>query len=69
LAEQTVTSISIKIRRKLNEYLRILKLTRKPTKEEFSVIAKVAGLGILLIGLMGFVIYMILTELPKYMIG
>lgn len=69
MAEQTVTSISIKIRRKLNEYLRILKLTRKPTKEEFSVIAKVAGLGILLIGLMGFVIYMILTELPKYMIG
>jgi len=67
LAEQTVTSTSI--RRKLNEYLRILKLTRKPTKEEFSMIAKVAGLGILLMGMVGFIIYMILTELPKYMTG
>ncbi|MCK5659873.1 MAG: protein translocase SEC61 complex subunit gamma [Methanosarcinales archaeon] len=67
MAEQTVTSTSI--RRKLNEYLRILKLTRKPTKEEFSMIAKVAGLGILVMGLVGFIIYMTLTELPKYMAG
>lgn len=50
---------------KLKEYLRVLKLTRKPTREEFSVIAKVAGAGILIIGFIGFIIYLLLTELPK----
>lgn len=50
---------------KLKEYIRVLKLTRKPTREEFSVIAKVAGAGILIIGFIGFIIYLLLTELPK----
>jgi protein transport protein SEC61 subunit gamma-like protein len=48
----------------LSEYLRVLKLTRKPTREEFTVIAKVAGAGILLIGLIGFIIYLLITILP-----
>ena len=50
---------------KLGEYARILKLARKPSREEFKMIAKVAGAGILLIGFIGFVIYLILTELPQ----
>ncbi len=50
---------------KLSEYTRILKLTRKPTREEFLMIAKVAGAGILIIGSIGFVIYFFLTEIPK----
>ncbi len=49
---------------KLSEYLRVLKLTRKPSREEFTVIAKVAGAGILLIGLIGFIIYLLITILP-----
>ncbi|MBW6517592.1 MAG: protein translocase SEC61 complex subunit gamma [ANME-2 cluster archaeon] len=50
---------------KLSEYTRILKLTRKPTREEFTMIAKVSGAGILIIGLIGFIIYFFLTEVPK----
>ncbi|MDF1557028.1 MAG: protein translocase SEC61 complex subunit gamma [ANME-2 cluster archaeon] len=50
---------------KLSEYTRILKLTRKPTREEFLMIAKVAGAGILIIGFVGFIIYFFLTEVPK----
>ena len=50
---------------RLGEYVRVLKLTRKPTREEFTVIAKVAGAGILLVGLIGFVIYLLITVLPK----
>ena len=50
---------------KLSEYTRILRLTRKPTREEFLTIAKVAGAGILIIGVMGFIIYFFLTEIPK----
>jgi protein transport protein SEC61 subunit gamma-like protein len=50
---------------RLGEYLRVLKLTRKPTREEFTVIAKVAGAGILLVGFIGFIIYLLITVLPK----
>jgi protein transport protein SEC61 subunit gamma-like protein len=49
---------------RLSEYLRVLKLTRKPSREEFSVIAKVAGAGILLVGFIGFIIYILITVLP-----
>lgn len=51
---------------KLSEYLRVLKLTRKPTREEFTVIAKVAGAGILLVGFIGFIIYLLITVLPGW---
>ncbi len=50
---------------RLGEYIRVLKLTRKPTMEEFTVIAKVAGAGILLVGFIGFIIYLLITVLPK----
>jgi len=50
---------------KLSEYTRILKLARKPTREEFMMIAKVAGAGIVLIGVVGFLIYLVLTEMPQ----
>ena len=41
------------------KYLRVLKLARTPTREEFSKIAVVAAAGVLLIGLIGFIIYVI----------
>ncbi len=50
----------------LGEYTRVLKLTRKPTREEFTIIAKVAGAGILLIGFIGFIIYLLITVLPGW---
>ncbi len=51
---------------RLGEYTRVLKLTRKPTREEFTVIAKVAGAGILLIGFIGFIIYLLITVMPGW---
>jgi protein transport protein SEC61 subunit gamma-like protein len=41
------------------EYKRVITVTKKPTREEFITIVKVSGLGILVIGLLGFVIQMI----------
>jgi len=38
---------------------RVLQVTRKPTREEFRVIAKVTGLGIAAIGALGFVLSII----------
>lgn len=51
---------------RLSEYVRVLKLTRKPSREEFTVIAKVAGAGILLIGFIGFIIYLLITVMPGW---
>lgn len=51
---------------RLSEYVRVLKLTRKPSREEFSVIAKVAGAGILLVGFIGFIIYILVTVMPGW---
>jgi protein transport protein SEC61 subunit gamma and related proteins len=39
------------------KYLRVLKLARTPTREEFTKIATVAAAGVLLIGMIGFIIY------------
>jgi protein transport protein SEC61 subunit gamma-like protein len=49
----------------VDEYLRVLRLARKPSREEFNMIAKVSMAGIGIIGTIGFVIYALLTELPK----
>lgn len=47
---------------RLKEYLaecaRVLKVTKKPNAEEFKTIVKVSGLGIALIGLVGFILQM-----------
>ncbi len=52
---------------RLGEYIRVLKLTRKPTREEFTIIAKVAGAGILLVGFIGFIIYLLITVMPGWL--
>ncbi|NMB78629.1 MAG: protein translocase SEC61 complex subunit gamma [Methanomicrobiales archaeon] len=39
------------------KYLRVLKLARTPTREEFTKIATVAAAGVLVVGMLGFIIY------------
>jgi protein transport protein SEC61 subunit gamma-like protein len=41
------------------KYGRVLKMARKPTNEEYEKTAKITGLGMILIGALGFVIYII----------
>ncbi|MDY6771441.1 MAG: protein translocase SEC61 complex subunit gamma [Candidatus Nanohaloarchaea archaeon] len=54
-------NIISRLRSELKQYIRVLKITKKPDREEFLMSAKITGLGILLIGLIGFVIYLIGT--------
>jgi len=49
----------------MRECIRVFKITKKPTKEEFMTISKVAGLGILVIGLLGFLVTVVKTLLVK----
>ena len=48
---------------KLNSFIiecrRVLRVTKKPDSDEFKTIVKVSGLGILLIGAMGFLIFIL----------
>ena len=45
-----------KVKTFLNNVIRVLRLTKKPKKDEFFFVAKVTGLGIVLIGFLGYVI-------------
>ena len=48
----------------LNSYIRVLKLASTPSWTEFSQIAKIAGAGIVLVGLLGFIIFAIMSFVP-----
>jgi len=49
-------SITDKIKTFALECKRVFTITKKPSKEEFKIIVKVSGIGILIIGLLGFII-------------
>ncbi|MDO8643326.1 MAG: protein translocase SEC61 complex subunit gamma [Candidatus Woesearchaeota archaeon] len=47
------------LRNYINECVRVLKITKKPTMFEFKTIVKVSALGLLLIGFIGFAVFLI----------
>ena len=51
--------MKVDIKRKIQEYMRVLKITKKPANPEYSAAIKITGLGILLIGAIGLIIYII----------
>jgi protein transport protein SEC61 subunit gamma-like protein len=48
----------------IQKYLRVLKLARTPSRDEFTKIALVAAIGVFVIGLIGFTIYELMLVLP-----
>lgn len=48
----------------LSSYVRVLKLASTPSWEEFSRVALIAGAGIVLVGILGFVIFIMMSFLP-----
>ncbi len=55
----------MRVPRDLTSYVRVLKMASTPTREEFMQVAKVAGLGIILVGMIGFVLYVAMSYLPS----
>ncbi len=47
----------MEIKETFRRYLRVLHVARKPTKEEFVTTGKMSALGIGVIGIIGFVIF------------
>lgn len=56
--KETGPSFFGKIKNKLSEYRRVIAVASKPDKEEFVSSVKITGFGILLIGVIGFIIYL-----------
>jgi protein transport protein SEC61 subunit gamma-like protein len=48
----------------LSSYVRVLKLASTPSWDEFSQVALIAGAGIALVGLLGFLIYAVMFLVP-----
>lgn len=48
------------------KYGRVLKMARKPSNDEYVRIIQITGLGLILIGGLGFLIYWLMTYLPEY---
>mgnify|MGYP002761241661 FL=1 len=58
-------SIKNDVKSKLKEYQRVLKISDKPDREEFEMAAKVTGAGMAIIGVVGFLFYLVSSLLPK----
>jgi protein transport protein SEC61 subunit gamma-like protein len=48
------------------KYGRILKMARRPTSDEYSRVVLITGIGLLLIGALGFAIYWIVRYGPDF---
>jgi len=47
-----------------NKYIRVLKLSRTPGKEEFMKVSKIVVASIALIGLIGYIIFLLMSFIP-----
>ena len=47
----------------LKKCIRVWHVLKKPTREEFTMVAKVSAVGILVIGLVGFIIGLLMTTI------
>ena len=47
------------------KYGRILRMARRPTTDEYIRVLQITSIGLILIGGVGFLIYLIMVELPK----
>jgi len=52
-----------KWKRYWKETVRVLRVTKKPNQEEFKNVVKVTGLGMAIIGVIGFIIFLIVQIL------
>jgi len=61
-----VKKLTRKISTQYHKYLRVWRLLKKPTMEEFKTISKVSAIGLLIIGALGFVISIIVKNVFQF---
>ncbi len=52
------------LKAKLQEYINVLKMARKPDKEEFLTTTKISVAVMFVVGLIGFIIYILMQVVP-----
>ena len=55
---------SEELQAKLKEYINVLKMARKPDKDEFITTTKISVAVMFLVGLVGFIIYILMQVVP-----
>ncbi|MDP3728887.1 MAG: protein translocase SEC61 complex subunit gamma [bacterium] len=60
---QKLSEYWVKLKSFLKECKRVLQITKKPSKTEYKTLVKVTGIGILIIGALGFTITIVGTLL------
>ncbi len=55
--EETQNEQRGKFRTFVDECIRVLKVTKKPDKNEYLNVAKISAIGLLIIGLLGFLLF------------
>jgi protein transport protein SEC61 subunit gamma-like protein len=51
------------------KYGRVLKMARKPTNEEYNRSSMITGLGIILVGGLGFLVWILATQVAPWIAG
>lgn len=51
----------IRIKETLENYRRVLQIARKPDMYEFTSTARICGIGMFVVGVLGFVLYLLST--------
>jgi protein transport protein SEC61 subunit gamma-like protein len=49
------------------KYARVIKMAVKPTEEEYSKSLLITGIGIAIVGLLGFIIFLMFKYIPKFL--
>lgn len=50
-------------------YGRVLKMARKPTNDEYVKVLQITSIGLVLVGMLGFAVYYIFTQVPGFFSG
>lgn len=53
----------------IDPYLNVVKLARKPGPEEFRKVAMITAVGMLIIGGVGFLMFLLMDVFPRYIAG
>jgi len=56
--------MKLEIREKIRNYIRVLRIAKKPSFEDFMDTARVCLIGMAVIGVIGFLLYMLFIMVP-----
>jgi protein transport protein SEC61 subunit gamma-like protein len=51
--------MKLNLKEKIKDYIRVIKLNKKPSKEKFLETLKICVIGVVILGIIGFVFYLI----------